>query len=902
MAKSKQSRRRAMVKARAALQNCGPLAMDIRTVGMWQTALDEGSIDKLEAALMFDRFNVGSTTKIVNGVAVIPVVGALRDEVDYMTKYFGASAYSIIERDIAAAHDNREVKATVLYCNTPGGQAIGVKRAADFIHSIRGDKPIVAYVQGLCASAGYYLGAACDRIVSTPDSLVGSIGTIFPHQEFSGMLKSLGIGATVLTNKDSPKKSHGSIFEPLSSEAKQTLQDFVDSYGRAFIEDVARYRGITAKHVIENYGQGDAFVATEASRRGMVDSTVRNFDELMDSLAGDSDAFPVQVTETESKVFTPTASSKNTRQVSTRRFPVTKIIAQLFAMDLIDSIDVSAESVKPILTAFFAARGESVPKDESDTLNALQAKRESPAGASTVTQPPSTTQQAANAVQQAHDREQEEARQAAASQARATLEDLEASAAILNGDAEVPMISATMVMESFKAGQTPREAVAAWRDAIAKTEPPVPTNRVNVTGEGADRFAEDAVDAMLYRATAEPGNRRRRSQAGSVSNGAERPTISDAAMQLTNMPLWALAGRCLEMGGQQVDMYGNREIIAEQAMQMGNAQSRSAFYSAHEERQFIGASAAPHARPGDFPNILSSLSRKFLDMIDLDEWTYPEFSAVWPTGFGDFKPSTMVNHGTPEELDEVLDSGEFNELKKQEEVLSYIFCRRFGNKWGWTPTLVANDDLGAFAEGMLGLDEAWETTQHRLCLALLTSNPTLLNGEQLFSNHAQGNNDRTAGDAPSDTEWAAMETLYADVKGVGSTTRRVRGTLNTLLTPTGTQHQAARRTFMPLNAGGLEGKEASTTANVGLYRGMVNIVPEPELRDDSVSTRYYALNNPTRLRTATIVRGYFNGYGQAGRRERWYDPSNKTTWISIEGRIGVAIKNWRYAIRNKGAA
>ena len=129
--------------------------------------------------------------------------------------------------------------------------------------------------------------------------------------------------------------------------------------------------------------------------------------------------------------------------------------------------------------------------------------------------------------------------------------------------------------------------------------------------------------------------------------------------------------------------------------------------------------------------------------------------------------------------------------------------------------------------------------------------------------------------------------------------RRVRGTLNTAFVPTGSVAQEARRTFLPLNTGGMEMKVANTTANVGLYRGEVQVVPESELRVAS-SQAWYGLRNPTRLNTATVVRGYFNGYGTAGRRERWYDPTNKTTYVSIEGRIAVAVKNWRYAVRNAG--
>ena len=122
--------------------------------------------------------------------------------------------------------------------------------------------------------------------------------------------------------------------------------------------------------------------------------------------------------------------------------------------------------------------------------------------------------------------------------------------------------------------------------------------------------------------------------------------------------------------------------------------------------------------------------------------------------------------------------------------------------------------------------------------------------------------------------------------------------MNVCLVPTGKRHQEARRTFAPLNTGGLESKTASTTENVGIYRGEVKIVPESELRAES-STDWYGLRSPKRLRTATVVRAYFNGYGREGRRERWYDPDNKTTWVSLEGRIAAAVKNWRYIIKNQ---
>src|SRR5690606_34432697 len=90
---------------------------------------------------------------------------------------------------------------------------------------------------------------------------------------------------TVITNSDSPKKGHGNIYEPLSDKSRATLQSFVESYGRSFVEDVARYRGITPDQVAANYGQGDAMRADIAVKSGVIDEVVANFQEALGSIS-----------------------------------------------------------------------------------------------------------------------------------------------------------------------------------------------------------------------------------------------------------------------------------------------------------------------------------------------------------------------------------------------------------------------------------------------------------------------------------------------------------------------------------------------------------------------------------------------------------------------------------------
>ncbi len=111
--------------------------------------------------------------------------------------------------------------------------------------------------------------------------MVGSIGTIYPHAEYSKQLETAGIAVTVFTNSDSPRKSHGSPYKALDESSRSTLQEFVDSYGRPFIEDVSRYRGVDVDKVVSDYGGGDALRASVAINKGVVDRIVRDFDDTI---------------------------------------------------------------------------------------------------------------------------------------------------------------------------------------------------------------------------------------------------------------------------------------------------------------------------------------------------------------------------------------------------------------------------------------------------------------------------------------------------------------------------------------------------------------------------------------------------------------------------------------------
>jgi signal peptide peptidase SppA len=208
--------------------------------------------------------------QIAGGVAMIPIVGVLQPKSNLITAYFGGTSTSQVESDVRRALADSQVRSIVLLIDSPGGSAMGNEEVARTIYGARGVKPITAFVRGMAASAAYYIASAADKIIASPSSLIGSIGTILLHTDGSKYYADWGLKVTPITQ--GKHKADGNSFEPLTDQSRSTLQEFVDAHGDMFVNAVARHRSVTPKVVRDQYGQGKVFLADEALRRGMIDA------------------------------------------------------------------------------------------------------------------------------------------------------------------------------------------------------------------------------------------------------------------------------------------------------------------------------------------------------------------------------------------------------------------------------------------------------------------------------------------------------------------------------------------------------------------------------------------------------------------------------------------------------
>jgi signal peptide peptidase SppA len=214
------------------------------------------------------RMARGSRGAVVGTIAVIPIIGTLTQRGDEIDSAFTRSTDEIAAEVTAAAAEPK-VNAIVLELDSPGGEVFGVPEAWQAIREARKLKPVVAAVNSVAASAGYYMASAADEIVVTPSGEVGSIGVYMLHIDASKYLEELGEKWSFVSA--GKYKVEGNPTEPLGDEARGAYQAVVDRYFGMFTRDVARGRRRAEKTVRDGFGQGRMVGAADAVEQGMAD-------------------------------------------------------------------------------------------------------------------------------------------------------------------------------------------------------------------------------------------------------------------------------------------------------------------------------------------------------------------------------------------------------------------------------------------------------------------------------------------------------------------------------------------------------------------------------------------------------------------------------------------------------
>ncbi|MGH8574495.1 MAG: S49 family peptidase, partial [Gammaproteobacteria bacterium] len=182
-----------------------------------------------------------------------------------------ASADNVVT-GLRKAFEDARTKGVILRINSPGGSAVHAGYVNDEVYRLRAkypDIPVYAVITDVCASGGYYIAVAANRIFADKASLVGSIGVAMRSFGFVGTLDRLGIERRLWTAGE--HKAFLDPFSPAKPEDVDHLKGVLSQVHRQFVDVVKKGRGERLKDDPSLYS-GLVWTGEEGIALGLVDA------------------------------------------------------------------------------------------------------------------------------------------------------------------------------------------------------------------------------------------------------------------------------------------------------------------------------------------------------------------------------------------------------------------------------------------------------------------------------------------------------------------------------------------------------------------------------------------------------------------------------------------------------
>lgn len=197
--------------------------------------------------------------------AVIDVLGMIAEGE-------AAGADTVIE-GLRNAIKDKNTKGIILNINSPGGSPVQSAYIYDEIRRQKKqhpDMPIYSVVGDICASGGYYIASASDKIYVNQASIIGSIGVIMNGFGFSHVLEKLGVERRLLTAGE--HKAMLDPFSPVKEQETKHMQSLLDQVHQQFIDAVREGRGNRLKEAeAPEMFSGLVWTGAEGVKLGLAD-------------------------------------------------------------------------------------------------------------------------------------------------------------------------------------------------------------------------------------------------------------------------------------------------------------------------------------------------------------------------------------------------------------------------------------------------------------------------------------------------------------------------------------------------------------------------------------------------------------------------------------------------------
>ncbi|MCX5810041.1 MAG: signal peptide peptidase SppA [Proteobacteria bacterium] len=199
-------------------------------------------------------------------IGVVEIEGVIADSKDIM-------------EDIVRFKEDETIKGVILRINSPGGSVPPSQEIFEEVKKLREKKKVYVSMGTVCASGGYYIATAGEKIYAMPSTITGSIGVIMEQVVIEDLMKKVGLQPN--TMKAGDFKDVGSPFRKMKVEEKKYFQEILDTIHTQFINTVAVQRKIpmdTAKRLSD----GRIYLGQQAMDLKLIDQIGTFYDTLDD--------------------------------------------------------------------------------------------------------------------------------------------------------------------------------------------------------------------------------------------------------------------------------------------------------------------------------------------------------------------------------------------------------------------------------------------------------------------------------------------------------------------------------------------------------------------------------------------------------------------------------------------
>ena len=182
-------------------------------------------------------------------------------------------SFSNMKPNIDSAFSQQNLEAVILKINCPGGSPVQCELISTYIkNKMEATKtPVIAFVEEMAASGGYWIACSGSKIYAARSSIVGSIGVIMQSMGFDKILEKVGIEPRIFTS--GANKAIMNPMNPVTDEDKEIMQELLRDLHKQFIDYVKISRGerLSVDHDILFSGQVWTANASLIEELGLVD-------------------------------------------------------------------------------------------------------------------------------------------------------------------------------------------------------------------------------------------------------------------------------------------------------------------------------------------------------------------------------------------------------------------------------------------------------------------------------------------------------------------------------------------------------------------------------------------------------------------------------------------------------